>query len=118
VLRWRDGGLGSGVCGYERDRACWLLTRGVDALLLPEVQLTSQTNQVSLRLPTTRHTGPCHKPGNEYSNKRWCCGDTRHLDLSWKAFEQIANPDKGVVAVRFKRVGVRLICVCVCACAF
>lgn len=22
---------------------------------------------------------PCHYPGNQYSNKRWCCGDMYHL---------------------------------------
>ncbi len=49
-------------------------------------------------------TGPCHKPGNEYSNKRWCCGDDRHLDLSWKAFEKIGRVDKGVVGVKFRKV--------------
>ncbi len=34
-------------------------------------------------------TCPCHYPSNAYSNKRWCCGDERHMDLSWAAFEQV-----------------------------
>jgi hypothetical protein len=29
---------------------------------------------------------PCHKPGNEYSNTRWCCGDMDHLDVGIWAF--------------------------------
>jgi hypothetical protein len=27
-------------------------------------------------------TCPCHYPNNYASNKRWCCGDMYHLDLS------------------------------------
>lgn len=27
-------------------------------------------------------TCQCVYPPNEYSNKRWCCGDKEHLDLS------------------------------------
>ncbi len=25
---------------------------------------------------------PCYYPNNAFSNKRWCCGDMRHMDLS------------------------------------
>lgn len=34
---------------------------------------------------------PCYKPGNEASNKRWCCGDMPHFDLSQWAFEKLAS---------------------------
>ncbi|KAI8464805.1 MAG: expansin [Monoraphidium minutum] len=47
---------------------------------------------------------PCNYPANYYSNKRWCCGDMRHMDLSWAAFEKIADTGKGVVGIKFRRV--------------
>ncbi|GBF98268.1 hypothetical protein Rsub_10931 [Raphidocelis subcapitata] len=47
---------------------------------------------------------PCIKPENPESNKRWCCGDARQLDLSWRAFEKIGHAEKGVVGVRFRQV--------------
>lgn len=34
-------------------------------------------------------TCPCNYPNNFYSNKRWCCGDMDHLDLSIWAFEKV-----------------------------
>ena len=30
-------------------------------------------------------TCPCVYPGNAYSNRRWCCGDMDHLDISGKS---------------------------------
>ena len=33
-------------------------------------------------------------------NKRWCCGDRTHLDLSYAAFDQIAIRHRGVVDLR------------------
>jgi hypothetical protein len=35
---------------------------------------------------------PCcysNYPNNYYSNKRWCCGDMDHLDISKWAFEKV-----------------------------
>lgn len=32
---------------------------------------------------------PCNYPTNAYSNRRWCCGDMYHLDLSTWAFEKV-----------------------------
>jgi hypothetical protein len=37
-------------------------------------------------------TCPCHYPGNYRSNKRWCCGDMPHFDLSVWAFEKVCGP--------------------------
>jgi hypothetical protein len=37
-------------------------------------------------------TCPCVYPGNACSNKRWCCGDDSHFDLSVWAFERLADP--------------------------
>ena len=34
---------------------------------------------------------PCVYPGNAYGNKRWCCGDMDHFDMSIWAFEKIAQ---------------------------
>lgn len=36
-------------------------------------------------------TCPCNYPGNAASNKRWCCGDFPHLDLSQWALDKIAD---------------------------
>jgi hypothetical protein len=37
-------------------------------------------------------TCPCYYPDNYASNKRWCCGDMYHLDLSVWAFEKVCEP--------------------------
>eukprot|EP00775_Hariotina_reticulata_P003026 gene3026-3307_t len=34
-------------------------------------------------------TCPCWYPSNSWSNKRWCCNDVYHLDLSKWAYETI-----------------------------
>lgn len=34
-------------------------------------------------------TCPCHYPNNYASNKRWCCGDMPHIDLSVWAYERV-----------------------------
>lgn len=52
---------------------------------------------------------PCNYPGNYYSNKRWCCGDSgsgsAHFDLSVWAFEKLAKSNSiGVMAVSFRQV--------------
>jgi hypothetical protein len=42
----------------------------------------------------TTDTCPCQYPGNYASNKRWCCGDKDHFDISVHTFEKVG----GVVA--------------------
>lgn len=54
---------------------------------------------------TITDTCPCHYPGNAYSNKRWCCGDMYHFDLSVWAFEKLADQKLGVIAVEHRDVG-------------
>lgn len=49
-------------------------------------------------------TCPCHYPGNYASNKRWCCGDMYHMDLSLWAFEKLADPKWGVIALEWRDV--------------
>jgi hypothetical protein len=34
---------------------------------------------------------------NNYSNKRWCCGDRDHFDISAWAFEKLADKKWGVI---------------------
>ncbi len=36
-------------------------------------------------------TCPCNYPSNAYSNRRWCCGDMYHLDMSTWAFEKVGG---------------------------
>lgn len=42
-------------------------------------------------VPQVTDTCPCNYPSNAYSNRRWCCGDMYHLDLSTYAFEKVSN---------------------------
>jgi hypothetical protein len=46
----------------------------------------------------------CHYPGNYASNKRWCCGDMYHMDLSLWAFEKLADAKWGVMALEWRDV--------------
>lgn len=53
---------------------------------------------------TVTDTCPCVYPSNQYSNKRWCCGDRPHIDLSTQAFRKLGNTAEGVMAARWRRV--------------
>ncbi|KAI7842008.1 hypothetical protein COHA_004211 [Chlorella ohadii] len=41
---------------------------------------------------------------DEYSNKRWCCGDADHMDISIWAFEKLASTKWGVIAIQYREV--------------
>ncbi|PNH06791.1 hypothetical protein TSOC_006808 [Tetrabaena socialis] len=60
-------------------------------------------NQASVIVQIT-DTCPCNYPSNAYSNKRWCCGDEYHLDLSAWAFEKLAEPKWGVIGIMARPV--------------
>ncbi|EFJ47081.1 hypothetical protein VOLCADRAFT_105296 [Volvox carteri f. nagariensis] len=47
---------------------------------------------------------PCYYPANQYSNKRWCCGDMQHFDISSYAFQKLADMKWGVIGVKYRRV--------------
>lgn len=49
-------------------------------------------------------TCPCQYSENAYSNKRWCCNDLAHLDLSIWAFEKLADIKLGVIPLRYRAV--------------
>lgn len=49
-------------------------------------------------------TCACYYKGNTQSNKRWCCGDMQHFDLSAWAFEKLADKKWGVMGIEFRRV--------------
>lgn len=49
-------------------------------------------------------TCPCNYAGNSFSNKRWCCGDMDHFDLSMWAFEKLAPLRWGVIALKYRPV--------------
>ncbi|KAF6262470.1 RlpA-like double-psi beta-barrel-protein domain-containing protein-containing protein [Scenedesmus sp. NREL 46B-D3] len=51
---------------------------------------------------TVTDTCPCHYPSNAYSNKRWCCGDQYHMDLSKYAYEKIGNLGHGVMGIYYR----------------
>ncbi|KAF5842723.1 hypothetical protein DUNSADRAFT_5490 [Dunaliella salina] len=46
----------------------------------------------------------CTYPPNEKSNRRWCCGDVDHLDLSKWAFEKLAELRWGVIKLEYRAV--------------
>ena len=43
---------------------------------------------------------PCGTPHRRYSNKRWCCGDMDHMDISVWAFEKLADKKWGVIGIQ------------------
>jgi len=45
---------------------------------------------------------PCNHGAS--SNRRWCCGDATHLDLSYAAFDFIALRSRGVVDIKYRQV--------------
>ncbi|KAI3429475.1 hypothetical protein D9Q98_005566 [Chlorella vulgaris] len=47
---------------------------------------------------------PCSYPNNWYSNKRWCCGDVDHMDISVWAFEKLADKKWGVIGIQYRPV--------------
>lgn len=49
-------------------------------------------------------TCPCNYADNYYSNKRWCCGDMDHFDLSVHAFEKLADMKWGVIGLKYRPV--------------
>lgn len=53
---------------------------------------------------TVTDTCPCIYPANAMSNKRWCCGDKPHVDLSTQAFRKLGDTSHGVMAARWKKV--------------
>ncbi|GIM02722.1 hypothetical protein Vretimale_7577, partial [Volvox reticuliferus] len=42
---------------------------------------------------------PCDYPANAWSNRRWCCGDMYHFDMSTWAFEKLAEDKWGVIGI-------------------
>ncbi|KAF6262467.1 RlpA-like double-psi beta-barrel-protein domain-containing protein-containing protein [Scenedesmus sp. NREL 46B-D3] len=52
---------------------------------------------------TVTDTCPCHYPSNAYSNKRWCCGDEYHMDLSKYAYEKVGNLGHGVMGIYYRQ---------------
>ncbi|KAI8471576.1 MAG: RlpA-like double-psi beta-barrel-protein domain-containing protein-containing protein [Monoraphidium minutum] len=49
-------------------------------------------------------TCPCTYAANQYSNKRWCCNDQTHFDMSVWAWEKLADKKWGVIGVKWRRV--------------
>lgn len=47
---------------------------------------------------------PCNYAGNSYSNKRWCCGDMDHFDVSYHTFDKLAPRHYGVIGLKYRPV--------------
>jgi hypothetical protein len=84
-VRCRNGGFNDGYGQWlERNRVCF--------------------NEHASVVVMVTDTCPCYYPGNAYSNKRWCCGDIYHLDLSVWAYEKLAEKKWGVIGVSWRDV--------------
>ncbi|KAL0025510.1 hypothetical protein WJX77_007686 [Trebouxia sp. C0004] len=88
----------TGQCGVCYDMTCVDgPTRGAPGAEFPDSGCVSnQTISVMI-------TDSCPCAHANKSNKKWCCGDMTHLDLSYKAFGLIADHDKGVVNIMYGR---------------
>ena len=87
-----------GQCGVCYDISCVAgPTRGLPDAEFPDSGcISNQTISVMI-------TDSCPCDHANKSNKKWCCGDMTHLDLSYKAFSSIADPAKGVINIMFER---------------
>eukprot|EP00775_Hariotina_reticulata_P008069 gene8070-8264_t len=59
------------------------------------------SNSVVVRITDTC---PCTYPANAYSNKRWCCNDMDHFDVSVWAWEKLADKKWGVIGIKYRQV--------------
>ena len=73
-------------------------TRGLPASKLPDAGCISD------KPVTVMITDSCPCDHANPDNKKWCCGDTTHLDLSHTAFGMIADHSKGVVDLRIQKL--------------
>ncbi|PNH06786.1 hypothetical protein TSOC_006810 [Tetrabaena socialis] len=77
----------SGSCGRCMEVKCDPTTIGDNYGGRFDRSWACRDNEASVIVQIT-DTCPCNYPSNAYSNKRWCCGDEYHLDLSTWAFEK------------------------------
>lgn len=80
-------------------------TRGESWSELGEWKGCKKGGEVSVVVMVT-DSCPCHHPN--FSNKRWCCGDRTHLDLSYMAFDYLAPREAGVVDLKIRNVSCKL----------
>merc|ERR1712176_805191 len=99
-----DGGYDWGLtdkCGECYEVLCVHgPTRGPEGKLGPSEGCISP-GKTSIVVKVT-DSCPCHHLNT--NNKRWCCGDAVHVDLSWQAFQKIALLEKGAVDVKVRTV--------------
>jgi rare lipoprotein A (peptidoglycan hydrolase) len=76
-------------------------TRGTDSSSLGPWQGCQDAGKRSVVVKIS-DSCPCNHPNT--SNKRWCCGDAQHFDLSYSAFDVIAQRDRGVVDLKVRQV--------------
>lgn len=89
----------TGQCGVCYDITCAPgPTRG-----LPDAEFPD-SGCISNRTISVMITDSCPCKHANKSNKKWCCGDMTHLDLSYQAFSSIADPEKGVINIMFERL--------------
>lgn len=48
-------------------------------------------------------TCACTYEPNAYSNRRWCCGDMEHFDVSHFAFDKLAEYKWGVIGIKYRQ---------------
>lgn len=102
-----NGGPSNGAtspCGRCFELRCVPSLVPADGGTLPRCGAACRRDAQPLRVRVT-DACPCLYAANEASNKRWCCGDTPHFDLSAAAFDKLATSRQaGVLGVAFRRV--------------
>lgn len=104
VCAWQtDGGYDWGLtdkCGQCYEVLCVDgATRGLDWSELGPWGGCQESGVKSVTVKIS-DSCPCHHPNT--GNKRWCCGDRVHLDLSYAAFDSIAIRHRGVVDLKVR----------------
>lgn len=93
-----------GLNNTDQCGTCYLITcvdgptRGLPDSKLPD------SGCISDKPITVMITDSCPCDHANPDNKKWCCGDTTHLDLSHTAFGMIADHSKGVVDLRIQKL--------------
>jgi hypothetical protein len=90
-LAWLLAALLLCFLGRERPRV-WHLPTSPPPLIKKTPHPLAATLQTPTPIKKTNNSKKqCNYPSNYYSNKRWCCGDVPHLDLSVYAFAKLAD---------------------------
>jgi hypothetical protein len=80
------------------------LNHGVSCNASPALVPLLHRLNIMCVLPDILLLTPCTGtyPANDYSNKRWCCGDMEHFDVSVWAYEKLSDVKWGVIGIKYR----------------